>query len=931
MALLTGPSTPVRHRFGGARSGLRLLASVAVLLVACTSGGEPLATPAPGSPTATAVSEPGGTRASAARLELPSGCFPFASWSLGETPVRAGGPEPVEVRASACAAPALLRLPESAHGLSIEWELQAPGEPGRFTSTLLAESESGEVVWRGRIEYPVEGTWVPTFRLGGLVHHGPPQDVGPLDYGFDPPSPDVPRPAVPTDVLLLDASTGRVERAWPGSERGDPGWLQGRDGEILAFVQHRGGEELLMLAYPASGEVEPLFDVRGYARLLPSPDGRRLAVIDGERYRTPLRLRLYEHATGRISTIALADSYPRLAWSPDSSSLLVLDTSLRLLAPDGRQLLSHTVGDAPASSIHWEPSGRSALVVLRARSRPEVLRVDPVRGQVETAFRLPTRAEPAGHPSLAISTDGEYVAFAWVDHMEDLYRLAILPAEADSEPLDAHVVAEFQAGAAPQYRWVDALAWSPDGRHLAFTAGGFDARPGEPLGSGIYIAEVSRREARLLARPQRGIYAGGPLAWTAGGSLLLHLAWACVQCDGGAAQLDLLDPQTGQLLRSFERAFPIEMAGGAQLLNTADGLAALDADGRLRLLLPDEHELDRGYRVAVSPDGNRLAVMPGGAGRAAAYGIGPEGDQQSFLASFDRYEEVIGPFAGGWLLSPRTDGWLATLPDGTRREIPLPDGRGVPGAKDRVLSTSPDRARIAYWVTPGPQLAITDIASGTTRLLETGATELHPVTWSNDRDRVAYLDLADARVVVIHIDDGERTAVDLRDAGLDLPSGNFPETLISFVWGDDPDSVVVLTDTRLWRIDLRSRRARAVADNAFPGRAYGDVQLVGSPDGSRLVAAASTGLFVLDGGSWTRVSRAGWSRETPTIEWSADGATIAYVAVEPSSRDPLGIVVARLDGSRSYILVGPSPAAVLRLLGWSEDGSLVYIVLPFGI
>src|SRR5690606_10452707 len=187
-----------------------------------------------------------------------------------------------------------------------------------------------------------------------------------------------------------------------------------------------------------------------------------------------------------------------------------------------------------------------------------------------------------------------------------------------------------------------------------------------------YVVDVPSGDMRLLARPPEGIYAGGPLTWSADGSELFELVWACVQCDGGSPQLDVLDATTGQIIRSYPKASHLATTSAGEVIGSPDGMYVLADDGGLRELVPDEGDLDLGYRVAVSPERSRLAALVGDPNRAAAYRVQPDGSGQALVASFDRYAEVIGPSRGGWLLAASEDRWLVSRAEGANREILLP-------------------------------------------------------------------------------------------------------------------------------------------------------------------------------------------------------------------------------------------------------------------
>jgi WD40 repeat protein len=120
-------------------------------------------------------------------------------------------------------------------------------------------------------------------------------------------------------VEVWDVATGRTV-ATPG--RHDSGYVEAvtlsADGEVLAFAEH-GEDAEVRLVNTRTGTMMPGVPMpdqdKGQAELALSPDGRILAVSQGQ------RTRLWDTAEGR--TLITVEDYGKLMFSPDGRSLAI--------------------------------------------------------------------------------------------------------------------------------------------------------------------------------------------------------------------------------------------------------------------------------------------------------------------------------------------------------------------------------------------------------------------------------------------------------------------------------------------------------------------------------------------------------------------------------------------------------------------------------
>lgn len=245
-----------------------------------------------------------------------------------------------------------------------------------------------------------------------------------------------------------------------------------------------------------------------------SPDGKRIVFtvkrIESEknRYRTALYLADVEAGTARPFTgDQYADGSPR--WSPDGTRIAFVSdrekekAQIYLIAADGGEALALThLDEGGIGQIVWSPDG-SRIAFLWTKTPPERTEKarkereekglsSPVRVHDKRFYRLDgmgyfdgaypqiavadvktgavsVLTDEAHHlSSLAWSPDGRQIAFIanrrddddLTGQQEDIFRLTVPNAGADDLP----EIVQITAPEGPK----TGLAWSPDGRHLAF-------------------------------------------------------------------------------------------------------------------------------------------------------------------------------------------------------------------------------------------------------------------------------------------------------------------------------------------------------------------------------------------------------------------------------------------------------------------------------
>lgn len=867
---------------------------------------------------------------------LPASCQLIAAGRAGDGPALVDVPVSIEFTAQPCAARTFEHTPLESLTATLLLELQAPDGPAEVSALLPATRSAGDLTWRGAVTYPLAGVWTSQVSLGALTLPLPPAEAR-VDFAFTPPNPAVPLGSIPQELTVLHVDRDGEPVRWEAAPNTGVAWIPGDvpgDPARAVWVQTRQGADWVVAGDPTDGAVTPLFEVEGAPQLIGAPDGRGLVVIDGESLPGALRLRVYNAEQKSLIEVPVgAGSHPVVAWSPDSSVILVGEERLHLLRSDGSAIL---VRDEVASSaqVEWAPDSKSALVSVSDRSRSQIIRVDVNTSTTSVAFEYGNGVERRGQRDLAVSPDGKWAAIGWLNAPDRTLRIAVLPADQPfATPLVDQAVVTYQLPQEPgRFEWIDTLAWSPDGRQLAFALGAIDPPPDATRSlTSLQVLEVQSGTVRELARPAQGYYSSGPLWWSTDGSAVFKQWFSCVQCDGGTSGIDVASVAGGRVVRTIEQgAWLGTLDGVRQLIATPRELVTVSGLEPPRPLVPEGEALRTSYTAAPSPDGNWLAVTEAPGAVDTVVAVVADGSGQELLGTAPRGPGIEALRDEQTVLTRDVSGmwaWLS-LVDGATEPLPRPDG-ATPA--DKVTAAlSADGGRLVYWAgtsTQGTlQLFVLDLDTGAARGLEVFTQEskgVHLALTSNG-SHAAYLEGGD--LVAVDLESG----VTRRFALASMGYGAMVDHSIAFAWNEDGAEIDAIVAGKLWRADLVSGDVATLADQLpSPGGWRGDIVLSRSPEGRHLVAATSFGVFSLQAdGSWKQVSAAieRGQGATARFVWSPDSSRFAYTGGESG-----GLVVAAVDGSGAYELVRADPARLMRVLRWLPDGRIVYALMARGI
>jgi Tol biopolymer transport system component len=560
-----------------------------------------------------------------------------------------------------------------------------------------------------------------------------------------------------------------------------------------------------------------------------------------------------------------------------------------------------------------------------------VLRIDVNASTTSTVLEYGNGIERRGTDNLALSPDGKWVALGWLNTPDRTLRIAILPSDQPFPTrLVEHAVVTYQLPADPsRLEWIDTLAWSPDGRQLAFALGAIDSAPEaeRPLTT-LQLLDVQAGTVHELARPAQGYYAGGPMWWSTDGTAVFKQWWGCYGCDGAPTGIDVADAASGKVVRTIEQAAWLGTLDGArQLIATPQQLFAVRSLEPPRALILETQSAHASYVVAPSPDGNWLALTESFNSVDAVAAVAADGTSQAVLGTLPPgpgieamrdLQTVLTLGVGGlWTWSSLVDRSTQPLP---HPEAPVPTDKAAPGF-------SSDARHLAYWSptsTQGQlQLYVLDLATDEARALDVFTDEaagMH-LAMSPDGRRVAYFDGDELVVVDAATEQSQRFAV--ADVGYDPLAGH--SSAFEFA---SADAIDIVSGEALQRLDLTSGAVSVNGAPPLPGGWRGNVTLSRSPDGKHLVAVTAFGVFIQQaGGSWRQVGSGGaFGAEPVRFAWSPDSSRFAY-----TGSGSAGLVVASVDGSEAYELVRGESGRPIGVLGWLPDGRIVYAVRAQGL
>lgn len=258
--------------------------------------------------------------------------------------------------------------------------LAGPGAT-RIVVGLIVTQFAGDTGFRWSFADPVTLPTAGAWHVTAVRAHGDEVDLGQLQVEPAPallqPFPTAPVSALLHRIAVFNADGSDAHIVWD-AEPTDVAWLRDSDTgvERIVFSQRIDGQTWIVAGDPDTGTVTPLLPTNSpmarTAQLLPSPNGRTLAVLEHDRDINRLHLRLTALDAPAPATIDTADlsGRSRGVWSPTSDLLALVTTNsetparITLITADGRIQDSFTTDHRNASpAIVWAPNGASLLIV----------------------------------------------------------------------------------------------------------------------------------------------------------------------------------------------------------------------------------------------------------------------------------------------------------------------------------------------------------------------------------------------------------------------------------------------------------------------------------------------------------------------------------------------------------------------------------------
>jgi WD40 repeat protein/serine/threonine protein kinase len=459
-------------------------------------------------------------------------------------------------------------------------------------------------------------------------------------------------------------------------------------------------------------------------------------------------IRLLDAHTGDLVRALVGHDRPlrSLAWSPDGDRLASADRggTVRLWRAETGKLL----GGLPvhATSVAWSSDGKT----LACAAEPGIVFWDTDAGRPARAA-LPARlhtnsvvAWSAARNLLALSVADEVQLWdgdagkplpPLTGHSEAVRCLAFRPDGAALatgsgdrsvcvwEVPTGHLLHRVERADDP--RPVNAVAWSPDGKRLAF--GGAVAAP--PL-SPVYLWDTgSWTEVKALAEPRGGIET---LAWSPDGGTLA--------AGGTDRAVHRWEAATGKPLKRVEghpdAGGPVAWSADGKYLATAasnQGVRFWEADSG-RLLAQTPLRAAWVSTLAWSPDGHFVAAGHS-RGPTILVAAVPSGSPERVLAGHNRPVRAVAWSPDGKRLASGGDDRMVRLWD------PIAAAAvSVMGEHQGAVTTlawSPDGKTVASAGEDGA-VRLWPVGAGVGRRLDAGMSQVRALAWSPDGKRLAW-------------------------------------------------------------------------------------------------------------------------------------------------------------------------------------------------
>ncbi len=640
------------------------------------------------------------------------------------------------------------------------------------------------------------------------------------------------------------------------------------DGGALLFMSDRSGAENLWLQSVSGDDARPLtnFDrgrvlwptaSRGAATVAFERDFGiwTLDVASGHAAVVPVTL-TGEVLSASTQTRRLSSDFSDMALSPDGKKVAFVARGevFAVSAEDGGQARRVTRTVAPEAEPTWAADSRRLAYTSRRGGSVRTFVFDFATGD-ERALS----SAGADHASPAFSPDGKRLAF-----VRD--GTALVVAELDGEK--ERVVARAQLWS-PPFTAARGVAWSPDGKWLAFFA--TDGR----MFTNVYVVPSDgSADARAVSRLANGN--GRSLAWSPDGKALYFDTQQRTE-DGRIARVDLVPRVPVYREAKFDSLFAPEA-----------GPRGGEKGGRER----DAASAPAPPPVQIVFDGieTRLELLPLGVS-AGSLAISPDGKTLVFVGEAEGQQNLYA-----WTLDPLADGERVA-----RQLTSSPGSKGLPAfGKDGKDVFFLDRGRLRAVKLEGGKDRAIDATAEVETDFDADKTEVFDEAWSYMRDH--FFDEA------LHGADWEavRTAWAPRVAAAQTPAGL--ERLMNLMLGELNASHLGHREpseghAETGRLGVRWDPA-ALADGRFvvaEALASGPAAVAGIPAGSRVMDIGGVAL-----GRGVAVDRllenTVGDRVTLTVE-DAQGRNGRAVIVQPVSTSGERALAYRawVEGRRAFV------------------------------
>jgi Tol biopolymer transport system component len=615
-----------------------------------------------------------------------------------------------------------------------------------------------------------------------------------------------------------------------------------------------------------------------------SPDGKWLALLDGEAPYGSALVRILGRDGEQLAGFLINAAAAGIEWSPDgrfvvtiagrASSGSTTAYSIVALPAAGGQLreLLTSESNAPMVTAGWLPSGE--LLVVAAIGEDMRLLAASLDGKSRQLSELPVEAGFFGGP--ALSPDGTLVAMTVVEgaSQDCPVSSAITSVQVlDLRSGEARKVIEPRCGDV-------AAVWSPDGSELAISNLGQER--------GLWLVNagggVPRRLSEGLDRP---------VSWRADGSII-GLRYHCTGCDAGPPAVWRIGAETGDY-RELAPGGQTEVSPATDVIaSSAKDITTIGFDGGVVATLAQADAAWQYGAVSWSQDGAELAYVRSHSPGTRIFEVMEGSSDLTSVTSRDR----------DFKLSPDGSRIAFVRIDDSNQAPSLyvanPDGSDETrvGEGGSVYEWSPDGSRLLFMAGStatgqliSPTLQVVETDGSAPRRIGAATPDLYRVpSWSPDGVHVGYVSVNFLHVIDV-------------DSNVDVVVGEVSpySTKISFS-----------TDGRVaWSLAGVVHVANIDGTEIFTLPALTpnfEAQAVISPDGRSIAVLALNDartqhqLVVVDIDSGRRkvVLEGQLSSSTDLPVWSPDSRSIALNVATASGR---GIFIARADGSGQQQLV----------------------------